>query len=246
MNRKGERLAHEKIADHFRDLIEDGTLGPGDAMPSLKNVCEQFSVSINTANRAFRQLKGEGLTLGRPGHGTVVADRPRVASTGAARLRRLARTGEPYAKGETSVNHTVAMRSVADPDVANELGVELHDEVVMRSRVFLRHGKPAVAALSCIHPRALEAVPELLEERPFEVFWQKIYTERTGREVTRLPERRSARLASDNELDLLEVVAPPSAAVPVLVLINSFHDEEGPLEYWEDVYAPGLWQVDME
>jgi GntR family transcriptional regulator len=87
-------------------------------------------------------------------------------------------------------------------------------------------------------------VPELLQEEPFDRFWQEIYTERTGREVTRLPERRGARLAARSELDALGVVAPPSAAVPVLVLMSVFHDDEGPLEVWEDVYAPGIWQVD--
>jgi hypothetical protein len=28
-------------------------------------------------------------------------------------------------------------------------------------------------------------------------------------------------------------------AVAVLVTSVTFHDEEGPLAYWEDVYAPG-------
>jgi GntR family transcriptional regulator len=42
----------------------------------------------------------------------------------------------------------------------------------------------------------------------------------------------------------LNVVAPPSAAVPVLVLRNVFLDEDGPIEAWEDVYAPGVWQVE--
>lgn len=246
MSSQSEKPGYVEIANHYRQLIEDGTLAPGNAMPSMSKVGEEFNVSINTVNRAFRQLKAEGLTLGRPGHGTVVADRPRVAQTGAARIRRLERTGQPYAKGETTTHHTAGLRSCADPDVAEELGVDLYDEVVMRTRVFVRHGKPAVAALSCIHPRALSAVPELLEQGPLGVFWQKLYTERTGKQVTRLPERRGARLASSNELDLLEVVAPPSASVPVLVLLNTFHDDEGPLEYWEDVYAPGLWQVDSE
>lgn len=234
------------IAAHYRQLIDDGSLRPGDPMPSMTKTAEEFGVTVTTVNKAYRMLKAEGLTLAKTGVGTVVAVRPKVASTGAARLRRISRSGKPYASGETSTRHTAALRSVADSDIATQLGMELHDEAVLRTRVFLRDGVPSVVALSCIHPRALESVPELLQEEPFGRFWQELYTERTGRVVTRLPERRGARLAARSELDALGVVAPPSAAVPILVLMNVFLDDDGPLEVWEDVYAPGIWQVDDE
>jgi GntR family transcriptional regulator len=243
MPKKKEPTRFTEIAAYYRQLIDDGTLRPGDPMPSMTKAGEKFGVTVTTVNRAYRMLKAEGLTLAKPGVGTVVAVRPRVASTGAARLNRIARSGNAYAPGETSINHTAELRSCADTDIAEQLGVELHDEVVLRTRVFTRDGVPSVVALSCIHPRALGPVPELLQQHRFGRFWQELYTERTGRETTRLPERRGARLASRGELDALGVVAPPSAAVPVLVLLNVFHDEEGPLEVWEDVYAPGLWQV---
>ncbi|TXS42920.1 GntR family transcriptional regulator [Streptomyces sp. t39] len=244
MERDG--LGYADIAAYYRKQIEDGLLKAGDTMPPMSQVQKQFGVSITTANRAYRLLKDEGLTTPRPGSGTVVAEQPRVATTGAARLQRIARTGQLYAPGETSINHTAQLRSCSSPLVADALGVELGDEVVVRSRVFLRDGKPAVAALSCIHIRALVSVPELLQAQPFDRFWQELYRERTGRQTTKSPERRTARLAADNELDMLDVHVPETAAVPVLVLLNVFHDDEGPLEVWEDVYAPGLWQVEGE
>lgn len=240
------QTGYAKIADHYRQLIADGTLAPGDAMPSMTDVCKQFKVSITTANRAYRLLKSEGLTAAQPGVGTVVLEQPRVASTAAARLDRIARTGKPYAAKEKSVEHTAQLRSITDPILADQLEVELHDEVVLRTRAFVRDGKRTVFAVSCIHVRALGEVPELLSPEPFDRFWQEIYTARTGRTVTRSPERRSARLAYDYELEALKVDVPPGTPVPVLVLVNTFHDEDGPLEVWEDVYAPGLWQVDSQ
>jgi GntR family transcriptional regulator len=234
------------IAAHYRKLIEDGELLPGQTMPPMSQVKEQFGVSITTANRAYRLLKDEGLTTSRPGAETVVASRPSVAATATARLERIARTGKAYAPGETSANHTAALRSCHDPMVAEHLGIELGDEIILRTRVFLRNGKPAIAALSCIHMRALADVPELLQPQPFDRFWQEIYKERTGRETTKSPERRTARHAATNELELLDVHVPENAVVPVLVLVNVFHDDAGPLEVWEDIYAPGLWQVEGE
>lgn len=240
------KKGYADIASHYRKLIVDGVLKTGDEMPSMRDVCEEFGVSITTANRAFRMLKAEGLTVAHPGVGTVVANQPRVAATASARLDRLARTGTPYGHKESSVEHTAQLRSLVDPILADQLDLDLHDEVIVRTRTFVRDGKRTVFAVSCINIRALGDVPELLSSEPMGRFWQEIYTSRTGRAVTKSPERRSARLAYDYELEALHVSVDPGTPVPVLVLVNTFSDEDGPIEVWEDVYAPGLWQVDTE
>jgi DNA-binding GntR family transcriptional regulator len=240
------RTGYADIAAHYRRLIEDGELSPGDKMPTMQHVREQFGVSMATANRAYRQLQLEGLTQGRTGSGTVVASRPRSVSTGAARLDRLNRTGRSYAPGETSTDHVAMLRGCYDPDICEQLGIELSDEIVIRRRVFRRDGRPTIVALSCFHPRALADVPELLQQGHLKPFWQRTYTERTGKQINRSPERRSARLASSDELAALEVDLPENAVAAVLVLHTTFHDDEGPIEVWEDVYAPGEWQAASE
>ncbi|MEU1503061.1 GntR family transcriptional regulator [Streptomyces sp. NPDC005732] len=237
------RTGYTDIAAHYRQRIDDGELAPGDAMPSMRDVTEKFDVSITTANRAYRMLKHEGYTVARSGVGTVVASRPRVVATGAARIERLNRTGNPFVPGESSTDHVAMLRSCVDPDIADQLGIDLHDEIVIRRRVFRKDGRPTVVALSCIHIRALAVVPELLSQGQLKPFWQATYKERTGKEISRSPERRGARLANTDELRALEVDVPPSAAVPVLVLHTTHHDDDGPIEVWEDVYSPGLWQV---
>ncbi|MFJ4808522.1 GntR family transcriptional regulator [Streptomyces longwoodensis] len=236
---------YDEIAAHFRRQIQDGELNPGDKLPSLRRVCDEFSTSMNTANRAFQMLKAEGLTTASL-DGTVVAERPDVAVTGAARLGRLERTGQTRAPGESSSHHWSGLRSVADPVIAELLDVELHDEIVVRRRVHHREGGPSTFDSSYIHVRALGPVGELLDEGPMQRWWQELYKERTGREVTRSPERRTARIISQTELDALGIEMPADRTAAVLVVVNVFHDEEGPLEVWEDVYPPGAWQVDPE
>lgn len=240
------RTGYAEIAAHYRRLIQDGQLAPGDTLPSMSKVCEQFDVAIATANRAFQMLKSEGLTDVQPGRGTVVAQRTDVAVTGAARLERLERTGQTRAPGETSSHHWNGLRSVADPLIAGLLDVELHDEIVIRRRVHHREGAPSTLDSSYIHVRALGPVPELMDEGPHERWWQELYKERTGREVTRSPERRTARIISNDELHALGIELSPEVAAAVLVVVNVFHDEDGPLEVWEDVYPPRSWQVDAE
>lgn len=235
-----------KIATHYRQLIQDGTLSPGDRMPSMTEVAKKFKVTVTTVNRAYRILKSEGLTTPQPGIGTVVATRPNVAVTGRARIKRMERTGQPLAPGESSSNHWSGLRSVADPFIAEMLDVELHDEIVIRRRVHHREGGPSTLDSSYIHARALGPVPELLQEGRIGTWWQALYKERTGKEITPSPERRTARIVSNSELAELGIDLPPSSAEAVLVVINVFHDEDGPLECWEDVYPPGAWQIDEE
>lgn len=235
------------IAAHFRQLIDDGTLRPGDKMPPTRKVVTDFNTSSNTVGKAYKLLQNEGLILMRPGADTLVAERSDVAVTGAARLRRMERTGEAYAPGETSTNRWVGIRSCHDSDVAGLLGVELGDEILIRRRVHRSETGPDTIGLSFIHLRVLRDVPEAENDRPFEGrWWQDVYRERTSREVTRSPERRKARLVSGDELTALGIELSPELAAAVLIVVNVFHDEDGPFEVWEDVYPPGAWQVDGE
>lgn len=236
---------YDEIAAHYRRLIQDGELAPGASLPSLRDVCHEFNVAMNTANRAFQMLKAEGLTTATLA-GTVVADRPNTTMTGIARLMRLNRTGREYAPGETSTDHVTVLRSCYDTDMADQLGIELGEEVLIRFRVFRYDGKPTSVAHSVFHPRAWAVVPELHQQGQLKPFWQVTYTERTGKEFTSSPERRTARMASNDELAALEVDVPEDVAVPVLVLRTTFHTEDGPIEVWEDVYAPGREQVASE
>lgn len=234
---------YAEIASHYRRLINDGTLRPGEVLPSMTKVQEEFKTSITTVNRAFRQLKAEGLTTALPGVGTIVTGVRRATSTGAARLERLERTGREFAPGETSSGHVAMRRSLYDLELCHLLEIDPGDEVIVRRRVFRQDGIPTVVAHSFIHFRALASVPEIEQQGQLKPFWQKRYTERTGRAIDRLPERRGARLASTDELGALEVDIPPNAAAAVLVLQSIFVDEDGPIEVWDDVYRPGLWQV---
>lgn len=238
------RPKYVEIAEYLRRLIRDGELRPGDVLPSQNDMIEKFGAAGSTVNRAFRMLKDEGLTVSVAGRATIVAERPAETATGVARLDRLERVGREFVPGETSTNHVAMRVSLRDIELCRELNVDPGDEVVVRRRVFRKDGTPTVVAHSFIAIRGHTAVPEVMQQGQLKPFWQTIYKERTGRDITRSPERRGARLASNDELQALELKIPPNMAVAVLVLRSTFHDEEGPIEVWEDVYAPGLWQVE--
>lgn len=234
------------VAAHFREKVENSELAPGDALPSVEEIRTQFSVSAKTVSRALKVLKDEGLVAHRGALGTVVTERPRVApATGADRVARTRKGGPNYSANETSTGHTAMMRSCADPAICRELGIEPHEEVVIRKRVFRVHDEPVVIGLEIIHPRALAVVSDLLKQGPRgSVHWFTEYEESTGKKINASPEMRAARFASRDELEDLEVTLPESdVAVPILVTRTTWHDEDGPIEVMEDVFAPGTWHA---
>jgi DNA-binding GntR family transcriptional regulator len=61
-----------RVAGELRGRIERGELKPGDQLPSITAVAEQYSISRGTARRAIVQLHDWGLTDTTPGWGSFV------------------------------------------------------------------------------------------------------------------------------------------------------------------------------
>ena len=70
---KPSRL-YEQIANQIRNLISDGTLRPGDQLPSERELAEQFGVSRTVVREAIRVLGEKGLIEIQAGKGTFVTD----------------------------------------------------------------------------------------------------------------------------------------------------------------------------
>lgn len=61
-----------RIAGELRDKISNGELRPGDQVPSIAKLAEQYSISRGTARRVLLQLRDWGLTEITPGWGSFV------------------------------------------------------------------------------------------------------------------------------------------------------------------------------
>ncbi|MFD6658609.1 GntR family transcriptional regulator [Streptomyces globisporus] len=235
-----------QIADEIAAEIRDGHYSPDQRLPSVQSQVAAGRGATATVHRAYQALEAEGLVRMVFGSGTVVlgpGDSPHTVVTGAARLDRLRRTGQPLTPGETYANAQSVIRSCADPEVAALLGIELYDELVIRSRTFMRGERAITLALNFIHIRALSVLPELLDAGPMPKFRHDLYAERTGQQLTAGPQKSAARFASTNELAEFGIDVPPDAPVPVLVLRTVYSDDDGPLEVWEDILRPGMWHA---
>jgi DNA-binding transcriptional regulator YhcF (GntR family) len=63
---------HERVAASFRRAIAEGTVVPGDALPTALQVADALGVHRNTVLRAYRMLRDEGTIELRAGRGARV------------------------------------------------------------------------------------------------------------------------------------------------------------------------------
>lgn len=64
-----------QLAEQIRLLIHRGALGPGDPLPTVRELAVALSLNANTVTRVYRELQQEGLLRLERGLGTFVAPR---------------------------------------------------------------------------------------------------------------------------------------------------------------------------
>ncbi|MEV4975335.1 GntR family transcriptional regulator [Streptomyces scopuliridis] len=236
--RADNRPPYARIASHYRDLINSGELSPGDLLPSIKTLATEWQVSTATADRAMRLLREEKLVRGIPGVGTEVMARPISLSSGAERHDRSSKTQSSWGVGEKSSGHTAGIVE-APEDVADVLGISPRADVIRRSRVY-RDGHGIVShSTSWIPAEFAQVVPELARsERLKGGLSLDLIARATGRHVVKRVDEETARIATEHDIELLELEADTVAAI--LVLTARFLDADGELlEYGVDLGAPG-------
>lgn len=215
-----ETNGYAEIAAHYRQLIEGGTLRPGDTMPSLRQVCEHFGVANTTANRAYRVLKMAGLTLPKAGVGTVVAGP--ISNNIANRVRLHEATGKALDGGETS--RIVEVGTVgADEVVAPRLDVAPGTPVHVRRRLVSRNGAP-VHISSSYYPAYVIAVTPELAESVSTGGSRELAAERLGAVQDHVLEEVTSRLATESEKSSLGLTA---GDVVVTQVIRTVHLADG-------------------
>ena len=83
---------YEELAAHVSALIEEGTLRPGERVPSVRQLVRERRVSPATAMRAYQLLEARGLIETRPRSGYYVCQRRDQQAPAPRRARSSART----------------------------------------------------------------------------------------------------------------------------------------------------------
>ncbi|HEY4849416.1 MAG TPA: GntR family transcriptional regulator [Streptosporangiaceae bacterium] len=76
VNRSSAVPPWQQLADILRAQITSGKLKPGDRLPSVVSLAQEYDLAAGTVRKAIGQLQREGLIVSRVGWGTFVADPP--------------------------------------------------------------------------------------------------------------------------------------------------------------------------
>lgn len=85
---QGDSTASRQVEAALRAAIESGDLGPGDKLPSERQLAVTYDVARNTAREAVRQLAKSGLVTAEHGRGVFVRSAPRLMRFGQRRYSR--------------------------------------------------------------------------------------------------------------------------------------------------------------
>ena len=72
VDRESEVPVGAQLAWALRSKIEAGELGPGDRLPSLRDVAADAGVNVNTVRAAYAKLEVAGIVRTEQGRGTFV------------------------------------------------------------------------------------------------------------------------------------------------------------------------------
>lgn len=69
----------EQIADVLIEMIQEAGYGPGDKLPTEKELCAKLGVGRNTVREALRILVSRNVVTIRQGSGTFISEKPGIA-----------------------------------------------------------------------------------------------------------------------------------------------------------------------
>jgi GntR family transcriptional regulator len=160
-------LGFRQIAAHLRQAISTGEYGRGETLPTAAGFGARFGTSEATVQRAYDQLRSEGLIRPKSGRGTIVNPVPVITRNAAARQRRATRE-EGQARGAFDAelrrlgleprSEVETGREAATAGIATALGTEPGSDVVYRRRKMYATGEPVQLATSYIPAGIADAV----------------------------------------------------------------------------------------
>ncbi|TXS42197.1 GntR family transcriptional regulator [Streptomyces sp. uw30] len=223
-------LKYEQIAEDLRTRIAGGEFGPGELLPSGRDLAEQWDVSRATVVKAYDVLRNDGLVIARQGAGFTVVETPVARPAGGRRA------------GSARVSGGAPFRRLGVPDrivppehVRDVLGLRAGETALRRARlVLLDDGAPGTLVTAWFPPDIADAAPRLAMAGPIAEGTTHYVRRESGRSPFEGVDVKWVRLATGEEARLLEVDQPVAVAV---VLHMAYDQDRCPLVCEEGVTA---------
>ncbi|WP_336669910.1 GntR family transcriptional regulator [Tsukamurella sp. USMM236] len=223
---------HEQLRALLEQRCTDG-LEPGSALPSERQLCEEYGVSRITVREALRQLVAEGTLVRIRGKGTFVADRPARSRLHLASfhedMRRLGRNPS-----------TVVLQTelrVPPPSTTSALQIRAADKAYHVKRLRLADGVP-ISVDDAWYPQAI--APGLDAHDLTQSIYTLLRTE-YGQAIDRA-EQSIGAISSDGELARVLGIAP---GTPILAFDRVAFAAGTRVEHSYSWYRSDRYQVQM-
>jgi len=226
INKNSPIPIYYQIEEYIKELIENGELRPGDALPPEREYAEKYQISRMTVRQAFTQLVNEGLLYRLQGKGTFVAERkieqPLQGLTSF--------TEDMKARGFVPGNQLLHFEIIpATRQVAGQLLISEHGPVYEIKRIRLADNVPMALETNYISANLIKGLTEGIVNDSL----YKYIEEQLDLKIDSASQIIESSVASQNEADLLKI----SKGAPVMLIQrNTFLKDNTPVEFVKSVY----------
>ncbi|HKI55822.1 MAG TPA: GntR family transcriptional regulator [Trueperaceae bacterium] len=229
--------AYLQLLEALREAIEEGSLRPGHALPSERELAQQLHLSRMTVRRAFEELGRTGLVEQRQGSGTYVRAHPLEQVLD----RVLGFTDEARHLGlRPGARMLGAERIAADREVATALQLETGTTLLCITRLRTADEAPLAVQAAFLTPSLITLSLEALE-RSGSLY--RCIAEQFGTRPARAHQSVGARLPSRQECALLEIARD----VPVLDQERTTYGDDGrPFEFVRSAYRGDRYRMALD
>ncbi|MCV3239461.1 GntR family transcriptional regulator [Mesorhizobium sp. ZC-5] len=188
-----------RLKKTIEDAVQRGIIGPGDALPSERDIAIKADISRVTVRKAVQDLVKGGVLIQRHGSGTFVA--PRVDRVEQS-LSRLTSFTEDMARRGMAARSEWLDRGIypPSPDEMMVLGLSAKELVARVSRLRIADGTPLAIERASL-PTAALPDPEAVTSSLY------LELEKTGNRPVRAVQRISAANLGEADARLLDVPA---------------------------------------
>ncbi len=227
-------LRYQKVEEHIKGLLNSTDYGPGDRLPSERDLAGTLGVNRLTVRRAVNNLIDAGLLMGNGTSGTRVASHKMIRRVDIYRSIGIHRviTGA----GGTPSNKLLHFQiTAADANIAERLKIAEGDEVIIVRRVWNIDNSPFCIETSYLVSRLM---PGLTADDL--VSGQSLYellNTRYGLETINAERTITVSHVNDIEGRLLDL-APGTAVLALRLLVET--KDKKPIEYMSSINNPKL------
>ena len=134
-----KEVRHQQFYLEVLNKIKSGELKQGEKLPAERTLCDMYNISRTTVREALRNLEVEGYIERKQGSGNFVKIKPLEQ-----KLEKLYTLRNMFV--EQGIKHEVQLLEYKEmkcsQEVADQLQIPVHDEIIYIVRVFLAAGVP--------------------------------------------------------------------------------------------------------